>query len=92
MYTKDSFQQLMVIEPFLSCNGDMKVNVKIDNVVLDHLLHNPLLKGVKEEKFLQLVEGLRQLFEIEDNEFLKLYKTGSSSTLVQVIKRREVTQ
>lgn len=92
MYIKDNFQQLMVIEPFLNCTGDMKVNVKINDVVLENLLHNPILRGLKEEKFLQLVEGLQQLFEIENEEFLKLYKTGSSSTLVQLIKRKEVAQ
>lgn len=92
MHIKDSFQQLMVIEPFLNRTGDMKVNVKINDVVLENLLYNPILRGLKEEKFLQLVEGLQQLFEIENEEFLKLYKTGSSSTLVQVIKRREIAQ
>lgn len=63
----------MVIEPFLSQDGIMKIEVKINDVVLDNLLHNPQLNGMKEEKLLQIVEGLQLLFEVENEEFLKRY-------------------
>lgn len=70
---KNSFESLMVIEPFLSQDGIMKIEVKINDVVLDNLLHNPQLNGMKEEKLLQIVEGLQLLFEVENEEFLKRY-------------------
>lgn len=92
MYTKDSFQQLMIIEPCLNRKGVMKCNVKINDVIFENLMYNPIFHDLKKEKLLQIVEGLLLLFEIENKEFLKLYKMRNVSNTVKVIKRKEVAK
>ncbi len=92
MHTKDSFQQLMIIEPCLNREGVMKCNVKINDVIFENLIHNPIFHDLKKEKLLQIVEGLLLLFEIENKEFLKIYKMRNASNTVKVIKRKEAAQ
>lgn len=92
MHTKDSFQQLMIIEPCLNREGVMKCNVKINDVIFENLIHNPIFHDLKKEKLLQIVEGLLLLFEIENKEFLKIYKMRNASNTVKVIKRKEVAK
>ncbi len=82
----------MSIEPYLNCEGVMKVNVKINDVIFENLMHNPIFHDLKKEKLLQIVEGLLLLFEIENKEFLKLYKMRNVSNTVKVIKRKEVAK
>lgn len=92
MHTKDSFQQLMIIEPCLNREGVMKCNVKINDVIFENLIHNPIFHDLKKEKLLQIVEGLLLLFEIENKEFLKIYKMRNASNTVKVSKRKEAAQ
>lgn len=46
----------MSIEPCLNCEGVMKVNVKINDVIFENLIHNPIFHDLKKEKQKQIID------------------------------------